>query len=122
MPYLEHLYCEDCGQPYNLDLDFQATIESYQSDQRPASYINSATMLWDYMVYSCVKCKKSFRLTFRDVEKMVRQHLSSLGLKYKKYLDELTEYNQTEEARRSGDFFKNKDKEVKKRVSNLYSE
>jgi len=122
VPYLEHLYCKDCGHPHNLDLDFQATIEAYQQEERSVAYINSATMVWDYMIYSCVKCKQQFKLTFRDVEGMVRSYLSTLGLKYKKYLDELAEYNNTEEERRSGDFFRNKDKEVKKRVANIYAE
>lgn len=122
MPYLEHLYCENCGHPHHLNLDFQSTIESYQKDERPSPSINSATLIWDYMVYSCSKCGTKFKLTFRDVELSVRRHLSGMGHKYKLYLDELSKHNDTEESRLSGEFFKKRDKEVKKRISDVYKE
>lgn len=122
MPYLEYLYCENCKYPHNLDLDYLATVREYQKDKRPSPQVNSATIVWDYMIYSCVKCKKKFKFTFRDVESLVRKHLSSLGHKYEMYLDELSEHNDTEEARKNGDFFRNKDQQIKNRISNLYGE
>ena len=122
MPYLQYLYCDTCEHPHNLDLDFQGTLEAYKKDGRISPQINSATLVWDYMVYSCSTCRQKFKFTFRDIEQRVRKYLSSLGMQYNKYLDELDEYNNTEEARKSGDFFKNKDREVKERISKLYVE
>ena len=121
MPYLEHLYCDSCGHPFNLDVDYEATIDAYQADQRPHAYINSATVIWDYMIYSCAGCKKQHKFTFRDVEKRVREFLGTLGAKYDSYMEELVAYNASEEARRSGNFFKHKDADTKRRISDRYS-
>lgn len=121
MPYLEHLYCDNCGHPFNLDLNYETTLDAYRKDKRPHINLNSATMIWDYMIYSCNKCNKDYRLTFRDVEKRVRKFLGTLGAKYDDYMDELTSYNASEKARKSGSFFKNKDAEIKKKITNRYS-
>lgn len=121
MPYLEHLYCDSCGHPFNLDVDYEATLGAYQKDKRPNPAVNSATIIWDYMIYSCSKCKKEYKFTFRDVEKRVREFLGTLGAKYDSYMEELIAYNSSEEARRDGNFFKSKDQEVKRRISDRYS-
>lgn len=121
MPYLEHLYCDECKHPFNLDVDFQGTIEAYQRDERPNAAINSPTLVWDYLIYSCAKCNKKYKFTFRDVEQRVREHISNMGAMYKEYIEELAEYNDAEEKRLSGEFFKKKDTEVKKKISARYS-
>jgi len=122
MPYTQFLFCEKCGQPFQLDVDFMATVESYSKDGRPSPQINSPTVIWDYLIYSCAQCKSRFKYTFRDVEKRVRKYLSSVGLKYEKYLEELTKYQSNEDARRTGDFFVDKDQKVKKRIERIYSQ
>lgn len=87
MPYLEYLFCEHCGNYANLDLDWGATIDAYNADGRKSSFINQATIIWDYLVYTCGICGRSYRYTYRDVERRVREYFSSFSTEFKEYLD-----------------------------------
>jgi hypothetical protein len=89
MPYLQFLFCEKCGDHHNLDVDPVATINSYIEEGRKSTSINPATIVWDYLVYSCSYCKAKYRYGYRDVEKRVREYLSSLGSQYKAKIDHL---------------------------------
>lgn len=121
MPYMQYLFCERCGQGANLDLDFHGTIEAYLEDGRSNPSINPATMVWDYMIYRCTNCGTRFKYTYREVESSVRAYLSSISLKFKAYLEELDEYNSTEEARKSGQFFATIDPDLRKRLQRTYA-
>ena len=87
MPYLEYLFCEHCGNYANLDLDWGATIDAYNADGRKSSFINQATIIWDYLIYTCGICGRSYRYTYRDVERRVREYFSSFSTEFKEYLD-----------------------------------
>lgn len=120
MPYLEYLYCEHCGQHFPLDIDPVATVEAYRADGRPSPHINAATAIWDYLVYSCWNCKKSYKYTYREVEQKVRAHFSSLAKKYEEYFDQLAQYQESEEARKEGGFFVQVDSKLRQRLDKLY--
>lgn len=120
MPYLYYLHCESCGDHFSLDLDHTGTIESYILDGRAQAQINQPTIIWDYLIYSCANCKKQYKYTYRDVERRVREYFSSLSKKYEQYFSEMEKYQETEEARQSGDFFTKIEPEVKKRVMGIY--
>jgi len=87
MPYLEYLFCEHCGNYARLDLDWGATIDAYNKDGRKSSFINQATIIWDYLVYTCGICQKSYKYTYRDVERRVREYFSSFSVEFREYLD-----------------------------------
>lgn len=89
MPYLEYLFCENCGNYAKLDLDPASTIEAYNKEGRENSALNQATILWDFLIYSCVICGKQYKYTYRDVEKRVREYFSTLSLEYKDYFDKV---------------------------------
>ena len=91
MPYLQFLFCEHCGPPNNLDIDSGATIDEYIKEGRASSFINPATVIWDYLIYSCPLCKSRNKYTYQDVEKIVRQYFSSLSAEYKDYFDTLSD-------------------------------
>lgn len=120
MPYMQYLFCEKCGTGANLDVDFHGTIEAYLKDGRPNPSMNPATLIWDYMLYRCTNCGAQFKYTYRDVELSVRNYLSSVSQKFKAYLEELDEYNKTEESRRSGHFFAIIDPDLRKRLRRTY--
>jgi len=120
MPYLYYLNCESCGDHFSLDLDHVGTIESYILDGRAQAQINQPTIIWDYLVYSCSNCKRQYRYTYRDVEQRVREHFTKLSKKYEQYFNEMDQYQNTEEARRSGEFFAKVEPEVKKRIMGIY--
>lgn len=120
MPYLQYLFCEKCGEGHQLDLDYIGTLEAYAQEGRVPAIINTPTLVWDYLIYSCGSCATSFKYTIRDVERRVREHLSAISAKYKDYLDELTEYNADEARRKSGEFFINRDRELRQRLTSIY--
>ena len=120
MPYLEYLYCEKCGTHFSLDIDPVATIESYREDGRQSPQINQATLVWDYLIYSCDRCKSTYKLTYREVEARVRAHLSSLSKRYEEYFGQLAKYQESEEARKSGRFFVEMDTALKRRLEQQY--
>ncbi len=99
MPYLEYLFCEDCGTQAHLDLDAPSTLEAYSKDGRENPALLQPTFIWDYLIYSCGICGKNFKYTYRDVERRVRHYFSSLSLEYKTYFDNViskSEQNQDE--------------------------
>lgn len=120
MPYLEYLYCEKCGEHFALDIDPVGTIEAYRADGRPSPQINQATLVWDYLIYSCGRCRSTYKLTYREVEGRVRAHLSSLSKRYSEYFDQLVKYQESEEARKSGQFFVEIDTALKRRLEQQY--
>ena len=121
MPYMQYLFCERCGQGANLDIDYHGTIEAYIADGRTNPNLNSATMVWDYLIYRCGNCGTRYKYTYRAVEESVRKHLSSVSRKFEAYLAELVEYNDNEEARKSGRFFSSIDPELRKRLQRTYA-
>lgn len=121
MPYMQYLFCERCGQGANLDIDYHGTIESYITDGRANPNLNSATMVWDYLIYLCGNCGRKYKYTYREVEESVRKHLSSISRKFEAYLAELAEYNDNEDNRKSGQFFSSIDPELRKRLQRTYA-
>jgi hypothetical protein len=89
MPYLEYLFCENCGNHARLDIDPSATLEAYSEEGRKNPAIHQPTFIWDYLIYSCNICQGKFKYTYRDVESRVRSYFSSLSLEYKEYFDNL---------------------------------
>lgn len=120
MPYLAYLNCERCGDHFSLDLDHVGTIESYIKDGRENPQLNQPVFIWDYLIYSCANCKQTYKYTYRDVEKRVREYFTGLSKKYEEYFSEVTKYQNTEEARRSGEFFVEVEPKVKKRIMDIY--
>ncbi|MBD3260712.1 MAG: hypothetical protein GF334_03410 [Candidatus Altiarchaeales archaeon] len=74
-----------------MDIDEEATLRSYIEDGRRSKdvFINPATLVWDYLVYRCTICGRSSKYKFRDIEKKVREHFSSLGEEYRDYFENL---------------------------------
>ena len=120
MPYLDFLRCENCGEQAPLSLDYMATISAYNADGRKESFVNPATLVWDYLIYGCELCGRKYKYTYRDVERRVREYFSSLSHKYKDYFDELVKYQDSEESRRDGSFFAKQEPTVRKRIDKLY--
>lgn len=120
MPYLQHLFCEKCGEGHQLDVDYVGTLEAYAADGRVPAVINTPTLVWDYLIYTCGACNVSVKYTVRDVERRVREHLSSVSAKYREYLDELSTYNDAESRRKSGEFFVHRDPELRRRLTSVY--
>ncbi len=89
MPYLNYVFCEECGSPHFLDIDQQETVKEYIKERRSETFINPATLIWDYMIYRCNKCGKKFKYTYRDIEMLVREHFSNLSEEYKQRMDEI---------------------------------
>ena len=87
MPYLEYLFCEHCGPGAQLDIDFVETIQAYNGDGRLDTSINQSTFVWDYLIYSCGICGKRHLYTYKDVERRVREYLSSISKEHKEYFD-----------------------------------
>lgn len=121
MPYLNYLVCEVCGSSVPMDLDYVATIESYIADGRKTTTLDDRNFIWDYLIYTCLSCRRKFRYTYRDVEQRVREYLSSISEKRKREVEEMAEAQQDEQARRSGYFFVAKSKEVAERIKSMYS-
>jgi transcription elongation factor Elf1 len=108
MPYLEYLFCEKCGNAARLDISPSATIDAYNVEGRKSSFINQATIVWDYLIYTCGICGKNYKYTFQDVERRVREYLSSLSEGFKEYIDEVIEEQNTQP-------------QTNQRIQNLYA-
>ncbi len=91
MPYLSYAFCEVCGPPHFLDIDHQETLREYLKERRADNFINPATLIWDYMFYTCPNCQKSFKYSYRDIEMLVREYFSNLSEEYKKRMDAVVE-------------------------------
>lgn len=91
MPYLNYVFCEECGPPHALDIDQKGTIDAYIKERRADNFINPATLVWDYLFYRCFKCHKSFKYTYRDIEMLVREYFSNMSEAYKIRFDEIVE-------------------------------
>ena len=89
MPYLEFLFCQECGNHANLDLDPAATLDAYGRDRREQTFINPATIIWDYLIYTCTICGRRYKYTYQDVERRVREYFSSLSDEYKDHFEEM---------------------------------
>ena len=94
MPYLQHLYCDKCGEPHRLDIDTETTLRAYIDEGRKSVFINQATLVWDYLVYRCSSCNEVFLYTFRDVELKVRAYLSGLSREHESRLAEIVRQNE----------------------------
>jgi len=126
MPYLEYLFCEDCGNQARLDLDPASTLESYSIDGRKNPAILQPTFIWDYLIYSCGICGKQFKYTYRDVERRVRHYFSSLSLEYKDYFDKVVSEFQENSDELSEEpqvmmEFKNPKEKTSDRIKDLYT-
>jgi len=118
MPYLHYLFCEKCGEPFNLDVDFIRTIQSYQDEGRKSAFINQSTIIWDYIIYSCVQCDAYYKYTYQEVEQRVREHFCSLSDEHKAYYLALAEQKKIEASRIKGKHKLKKD--TSKRIANIY--
>ena len=96
MPYLEYLFCEKCGDYARLDINPNATIDAYNKEGRKSSFINQATLVWDYLIYTCGVCGTDYKYTYRDVEMRVRKYFSSFSEEFKTYLDKVIEKKEAE--------------------------
>ncbi len=91
MPYLEYLFCERCGDYAKLDIDPSSTIEAYRQEGREKVAIIQPTLIWDYLMYSCGICGNTYKYTYRDVERKVREYFSSFSEEFKEYFDNVVE-------------------------------
>lgn len=119
MPYLQYLFCEKCGQSGKLDIDFVRTIQAYQDEGRKSSFINQSTMIWDYIIYTCYRCDASYKYTYEDVERRVREHFCSLSDEHKAYYTALAEQRQLEKDRIKGTHKTKKD--TSERIKKIYA-
>lgn len=89
MPYLQYVFCDDCGEGSHLDIDFESTLRSYAKESRDDTFINPATLVWDYLIYFCPRCGKRYKYKFRDIESKVRDYFSNLSKEYKNRLEKI---------------------------------
>ncbi|MEE8323476.1 MAG: hypothetical protein V3R57_07635 [Candidatus Bathyarchaeia archaeon] len=99
MPYANYLYCEKCGEGTNLDIDYISTIEAYQKEGRKSAFINEKTIIWDYLIYACYGCGGTYKYTYRDVERLVREYFYTVSDKHKEHFEKLGEQWESEEQR-----------------------
>lgn len=127
MPYLEFLFCEQCGNHANLDLDPTATLDAYGRERRQQTFINPVTLIWDYLIYTCTICGRRYKYTYQDVERRVREYFSSFSEEYKDHFEKMIA--QAEESSNNGaegiqepvgTLITNQKLEVAKRVRQLY--
>ena len=99
MPYLEFVKCEKCER--EMDIDYGATIRAYYNEGRPEKdvFINSCTVVWDYLIYTCYTCGTGYKYTFRDIERKVREHFSMITEKHREIFDKLDIINFDEMGR-----------------------
>lgn len=97
MPYLFYLFCEDCGEGFNLDIDVGSTLEAYQEEGRKSPFLNQGTVIWDYIVYNCTGCDRKYKYTYKDVELRVREHFCSLSERHRKQYEILAERQKLQE-------------------------
>lgn len=119
MPYLAYLFCEHCGPLNAVDIDYSNTINEYIKDGKSPAVINPPTLVWDYLVYYCPRCKSKFKYTYQDVESRVREYFTELADKYKQYFDDKEVYD----TRINPDVSKEImiDTETQERVQSIYS-
>ena len=86
MPYLSYVFCEKCNN-VNLDIDEAATIDCYRTEGRKTIFVNPATLIWDYLIYTCPYCRTQYKYTFKDIERKTRMYFSEKAEKYKNYFD-----------------------------------
>ena len=98
MPYIEYLFCEHCGDYARLDIDPEATIETYREEGRKQVAILQPTLIWDYLIYSCGICGNKYRYTYRDVELRVRKYFSSMSEEFKDYFDKAIKVHEDREG------------------------
>jgi hypothetical protein len=121
MPYINYLFCEDCGPPVGLELNYMGTIEAYSSDGRKTTVLDDREFIWDYLVYGCPRCRKSWRYTYLDVESRVRQYFSSLGKRQAERIEEVAENQIGQEERLNGEFFIRRSIQTSQRLKEMYS-
>jgi len=125
MPYLEFLFCEHCGNHANLDLDPAATLDAYSAERREKVFINPATIIWDYLFYTCTICGRKYKYTYKDVERRVRAYFCSLSEEFKEYFDGVADLPDDEKGESiqepTGAMVTSKKLEVAERVRNLYT-
>jgi len=119
MPYASYLYCEDCGDLQDLDIDYAGTISAYIKDGKKPAAINPPTLIWDYLIYNCPRCHAQFKYTYRDVEARVREHFVRLSDKYRKYFDDRGIYDERIDAKAARKI--DITEEARKRVERLYT-
>lgn len=120
MPYVTYLFCEICGPPANLDIDYISTINSYVEDGRPTTTLDDRTIIWDYLFYRCHVCGSVYKYTFMDVEESVRKFLASKSDVHREYINALAEAHPDQETRLSGDFFSKEGAVLRKRLTEMY--
>jgi Fe-S oxidoreductase len=98
MPYIEYLFCEHCGDYARLDIDPEATIETYREEGRKQVAILQPILVWDYLIYSCGICGNKYRYTYRDVELRVRKYFSSISEEFKDYFDKAIKVHEDREG------------------------
>ena len=99
MPYLTYLFCEDCKNMANLDIDFFETLEAYKKEGRKSVFINQYTVIWDYLIYTCHSCQRKYRYTYKEVERRVREYFCALSEKHKEIFEDLSKKQELEEQR-----------------------
>ena len=99
MPYLTYLFCEECGDGTNLELDFLGTLEAYKNEGRKSVFVNQYTLIWDYLIYTCYRCKAKYKYTYKDVEQRVREYFCALSEKHKEIFEALAKKQELEEQR-----------------------
>lgn len=88
MPYSEFLFCEDCGELSQLDIDYAGTVEQYVKEGKKDAYVNQATLIWESLVYYCPLCSKQYCYTYQDVERRVREYLAGVSERFRTYFEE----------------------------------
>jgi len=91
MPYTNYLFCEKCGPPANVVLDYINTINEYIKDGRKNTSIDDRNLMWDYLVYKCPRCGKQYKYTFQDVELRVRTYFASQAANQVEFLESVAE-------------------------------
>ena len=121
MPYVNYLFCERCGFPARLDLNYIKTIEAYNLDGRSSSTLDDRLVIWDYIIYSCAYCQKDYKYTYQDVERRVREFFAASAKRNADLIEEVARAQETDEARRSGAYFVSAKKKLAERVNKMYS-
>ena len=120
MPFANYLFCERCGPPVRVDINFIATINSYVQDGRMGAMIDERVLIWDYLVYSCEQCRAEYRYTFRDVEQRVREYFAHFVESQREYLLAVIDAQGEEEDRRLGTFFTDSQERTRRRLKDMY--
>ena len=122
MPYINYLFCEECGFPANLDIDQVGTVQSYINEGRKGAHLENSELIWDYLLYRCPFCGKTYKYTYIDVERRVREHLSSLSVAQAEQLEEVARVQSGQQERLSGQYFVERSERISKRLRDMYKE